>query len=61
MNLTSPRLPTFLLSLALMLLATASLFHIHIPAVGSFVAGHRIGMFIAAYLGLALGVILQGL
>ena len=61
MNLTSPRFPTFFLSLALVMLAAAGLLHVHVPAVGPFIATHRVGVLMAAYAVLAFGVVLRGL
>ena len=61
MNLTTPRLATFLLSLALTGLAVASLLHVHVPMVGAAVTGHRTGVLISSYAILALGVLMPGL
>lgn len=61
MNLSSPRLATFLFSLALTALAVASLLHVHVPTVGPFVAGHRTAMLISSYAVLVLGVVMPGL
>lgn len=61
MTLTSPRLLTFLLSLALVALAMTGLLHVHVPTVGPFVAAHRVAILAVAYAVLALGVVLRKL
>lgn len=60
MQLTTPRVLTFLLSLIMALLAVASLYA-RIPTIGSWVNAHRFWMMVAAYVILALGVILRRL
>jgi hypothetical protein len=58
MNLTAPRLLTFLVSAILIGLAIASLY-LRIPTIGRFVAGHRTEFFVGAYAVLALGVLVR--
>ena len=58
-GLTAPRIPTFIVSLALVLLAVASMY-VHLPAALSFVNGHRFWLVVAGYVVLALGVVLKG-
>lgn len=60
MNLTAPRLLTFLVSAVLIGLAIASLY-LRIPTIGRFVAGHRTEFFVGAYAVLALGVLVRRL
>lgn len=60
MTLTAPRLLTFLVSLALIGLAVASLY-MRIPTVGRFVASHRTEFFVGAWAVLALGVLVRRL
>ena len=60
MNLTAPRLLTFLVSAILIGLAIASLY-LRIPTIGRFVAGHRTEFFVGAYAVLALGVLVRRL
>ena len=59
-NLTAPRLVTFVVSLALIALAVASLYW-RIPTIGRFVSAHRIGFFIGGYSVLAAGVLFRRL
>lgn len=61
MTLTAPRLLTFAASLILAALAVANLLHVHLPAIGPFVADHRTGLLVAAYAVLAAGVVLPRL
>lgn len=56
MSLTAPRMITFLMSLALIALAVASLY-MRIPTIGRFVASHRTEFFVGAYAVLMLGVL----
>lgn len=56
-SLNAPRLATFALSLALVLVAGLSL-RFHLPAGQGFVAAHRLGLALAGYAVLALGVLL---
>ncbi|MDB5593279.1 MAG: hypothetical protein JWM36_240 [Hyphomicrobiales bacterium] len=60
MQLTTPRILTFIVSLILALLAIASLYT-RIPTVGLWIIGHRFWMMVAAYVILALGVVMRGL
>ena len=59
-QLTPPRLITFVVSLVLAGLVLAS-FYIRIPSIGQFVVQHRLGMLAAAYIVLALGTVLRNL
>ena len=59
MRLTPPRLVTFVVSLVVAALAVLS-FRWHIPTIGRFVADHRTQVALAAYVILALGVVLRG-
>lgn len=59
-QLSSPRLITFLVSLVLAGLAAASLY-IRIPPVGQYVVGHRVGFLMASYIVLGAGVLLRRL
>lgn len=59
-QLTPPRLITFVVSLVLAGLVLAS-FYIRIPSIGQFVGQHRLGMLAAAYIVLALGTVVRGL
>jgi hypothetical protein len=59
-GLSAPRIITFVVSLILALAALASLYT-RLPAVGTFVNAHRLGIALAAYLILMLGVLLRGL
>ena len=54
-NLSAPRLLTFLVSLVVIALAVASLY-MRIPYIGRTIAAYRTWFFIAAYVVLALGV-----
>lgn len=56
LSLSPPRVLTFLVSVALIGLALASMYT-HIPTIGAFVVKHRTGFFIGAYLVLAVGVV----
>jgi hypothetical protein len=58
--LTAPRFITFAVSLILALAALASLYT-RLPIVGTFVNAHRVGVALAAYAILMLGVLLRGL
>ena len=58
--LTAPRFLTFVVSLILALAALASLYT-RLPVVGTFVNTHRVGVALAAYVILMLGVLLRGL
>lgn len=60
MQLTAPRILTFIVSIVLAVLAIASLYA-RIPTVGHFVNTHRFWMMVAAYVVLALGVLMRGL
>ena len=60
MQLTSPRILTFILSLILALLAVVSLYT-RIPSIGPWINGHRFWMMVAAYVILALGVVFRRL
>ena len=60
MQLTAPRILTFILSLVVALLAIASLYT-RLPTIGAWVSGHRFWMMVAAYVILALGVVLRRL
>ncbi len=60
MQLTPPRMITFAASLVLAALVLAS-FYMRVPAIGHYVAGHRIGFLVAAYVVLALGVVSRSL
>lgn len=57
--LSAPRLVTFVVSLALVLLALVSL-KVHLPAGLSVVATHRFALLVAGYVVLLLGVVLRG-
>jgi hypothetical protein len=59
-GLTPPRFITFVLSLILALGALASLYA-RLPVIGTFVNAHRLGIALAAYAILMLGVLLRGL
>jgi hypothetical protein len=59
-GLTPPRFITFVLSLILAFAALASLYA-RLPVVGTFVNAHRLGIALAAYAILMLGVLLRGL
>lgn len=59
-QLTAPRILTFLISLALIGVVAAS-FYLRIPIAGRFVTGHRLELAMAAYAILALGVVTRGL
>ena len=58
--LSAPRVVTLVVSLALVLLALASL-KVHLPAALSAVAAHRFALLVAGYVVLLLGVVLRGL
>jgi hypothetical protein len=58
--LTAPRFITFVVSLILAVAALASLYT-RLPVVGTFVNAHRLGVALAAYVILMLGVFLRGL
>lgn len=60
MQLTAPRILTFLISLIIALIAVASLYT-RLPTIGAWVNGHRFWMMVAAYVILALGVALRNL
>jgi hypothetical protein len=60
MQITAPRILTFIVSLVLAVLAFASLY-IRIPTMGTWVSGHRLCLMAAAYAILALGVLMRGL
>jgi hypothetical protein len=60
MQLTAPRLLTFIVSLIIAALAVASLY-IRLPTVGAWINGHRFWMMVAAYVILTLGVALRRL
>jgi hypothetical protein len=60
MGLTAPRFITFIVSLIVALAALASLYT-RLPVVGTFVNAHRLGVALAAYVILMLGVLLRGL
>jgi hypothetical protein len=55
---TAPRFITFAVSLILALAALASLYT-RLPVVGTFVNAHRVGVALAAYVILMLGVLLR--
>jgi hypothetical protein len=59
-GLTAPRFLTFVVSLVVALAALASLYT-RLPIVGTFVNAHRVGVALAAYVILMLGVLLRGL
>jgi hypothetical protein len=59
-GLSPPRFITFVVSLILALGALASLYA-RLPVVGTFVNAHRLGIALAAYATLVLGVVLRGL
>jgi len=59
-RLTPPRVITFVVSLIVALAALASLYT-RLPVVGAFVNAHRLGVALAAYVILVLGVLLRGL
>lgn len=58
MRLSPPRMLTFIVSLVLAVLAVASLY-VHVPAISAFVTAHRFWILVAAYVILALGVLLR--
>lgn len=58
-QLTPPRLITFVVSVLLAAAVLASLY-LRIPVVGAFVVSHRLALLGAAYVVLALGVVLRG-
>jgi hypothetical protein len=60
MNLSAPRLLTFVVSLVLAALALASLYT-RIPTIGAWVSGHRFWLMVAAYVVLMLGVLMRAL
>ncbi len=60
LGLNAPKVVTFVVSLALVLVAVAAGYG-HIPAIGPFVVQHRFWIVVAGYVVLALGVILPGL
>ncbi|MDB5642562.1 MAG: hypothetical protein JWN07_1879 [Hyphomicrobiales bacterium] len=60
MQLTTPRILNFIISLIIAALAIASLY-MRIPTIGAWVNGHRFWMMVAAYVILALGVVVRGL
>jgi hypothetical protein len=59
-QLTPPRLITFIVSFILAAVAVASVYT-RVPFVGHFVVGHRIWVLVAAYALLALGVVSRSL
>ena len=59
-SLNAPRHITFVVSLALVLVAAVSL-RFHLPVGQGFVAAHRFWLAVAGYALLALGVMLPGL
>lgn len=59
-QLTPPRLITFLVSFVLAAVAVASLY-VRVPFAGHFVVGHRIWVVVAADVLLALGVVSRSL
>lgn len=60
MQLTAPRILTFIVSLILAVLAIASLYT-RLPTIGAWVGSHRFWMMVAAYVVLMLGVVMRGL
>ena len=60
MRLTPPTIPVFLLAIVLGVLSIASRFT-HIPTIGHMVVVHQYGLLAAAFLIMAVGVILPGL
>lgn len=60
MRLTPPTIPVFLLSIVIAALAIVDQYQ-HIPSIHGFIALHRFGMLVAAYIILAVGVIFSGL
>jgi hypothetical protein len=59
-QLTPPRLVTFIASFVLAVLAVATMYT-RVPMVGHYVAAHRIWFLVAAYVVLALGVVSRSL
>lgn len=59
-QLTPPRLITFVVSVILLGAVVAS-FYLRVPFVGHFVGAHRTGLLIAAYAVLAAGVVSRAL
>jgi hypothetical protein len=60
MQLTAPRILTFIVSLIIAALAVASLYT-RLPTFGTWINGHRFWIMVAAYVILALGVVLRRL
>jgi hypothetical protein len=60
MQITAPRILTFIISLIIAALAIASLYT-RIPSIGGWINGHRFWMMVAAYVILALGVVVRRL
>ena len=60
MRLTPPRIPIFLISMVIAILAIGDLYT-HIPSIHGFIAAHRFWMLATAYAILAIGVIFPGL
>lgn len=60
MRLTPPTIPIFLISIVVAVLAIGDIYY-HVPSLHGFIAGHRLGMVVAAYVILAAGVIFPGL
>ena len=60
MQITAPRILTFVISLIIAALAIASLYT-RIPSIGPWINGHRFWMMVAAYVILALGVLVRSL
>ena len=59
-SLSAPRIPTFVISLALVLIALASMYG-RLPVGQGFVAQHRSLLVVAGYVVLALGVLFPGI
>ena len=59
LSLSAPRILTFVISVALVLVALASL-HLRLPVGQGFVAQHRFWLVVAGYGVLTLGVLLPG-
>ena len=60
MRLTPPTIPVFLIAVALAVVSVVDIYT-HVPVVHHFIATHRFGAMVAAFVILAAGVIVPGL
>lgn len=60
MRLTAPRIPTFLVSVVIAVLAIGDKYY-PVPTIHGFLAAHRFTLVVVAYVILAIGVVLTGL